>query len=171
MIHAEMADYYDFLNLAGFKRLHEYRFFDECAELRGMHRYFINHLGGLLDSSNVSRETVIPRSWANVTRSNVGNSTRREAVKSGFETWVSWETETKRMFEGCYSSLCDLGEIAAACKIRELVAGTDDELKRAERLSLSLKSCDYDMTYIVEIQDELHERYKRKTENIGVAIC
>ena len=34
MFHAQMADYFDFLGLKGYKRLHEYHYFDESIMFR-----------------------------------------------------------------------------------------------------------------------------------------
>lgn len=40
-----------------------------------------------------------------------------------------------------------------------------------EREGLKLKAIDYDLDAIYLCQDELHEKYKHKTEKIGVNIC
>ena len=41
MIHAQLADYYDFLGLQGYKRCHEYHYMKESCAYRGVSRYFI----------------------------------------------------------------------------------------------------------------------------------
>ena len=43
MFHAQMADYYDFLGLRGYKRMHEYHYFEESMMFRALHRYYINN--------------------------------------------------------------------------------------------------------------------------------
>ena len=42
-MHNELADLFDFMNFHGFKRLHEYQYLKESADMRGVHRYAINH--------------------------------------------------------------------------------------------------------------------------------
>ena len=68
MLHEEMADYFDFLNLHGFKRQQEYHFFDESAELRGIHRYAINHCNRLITDTDIPSVKAIPQGWYNYTR-------------------------------------------------------------------------------------------------------
>ena len=41
MLHGQMADYFDFLSLHGFKRMQEYHYLDESTCMRSVHRYYI----------------------------------------------------------------------------------------------------------------------------------
>lgn len=45
-------------------------------------------------------------------------ATRQNALKTGISTWIDWEKETKSLYESMYKELCDIGEIAAACKVK-----------------------------------------------------
>lgn len=60
MMHEQMADYYNFLGLDGFKRLHEYHFFCETISMRRIHRYFVDHCNQLLPMANTKHIDVIP---------------------------------------------------------------------------------------------------------------
>lgn len=60
MMHEQMADYYNFLGLDGFKRLHEYHFICETISMRRIHRYFIDHCNQLLPVANTKHIDVIP---------------------------------------------------------------------------------------------------------------
>jgi hypothetical protein len=172
MIHDEMANYYDFLNLRGFKRQHEYHALAEFVESRGINRYYTNHYNRLIPHENgLATSSVIPDTWYDYTRFDVPASTKRSAVKDGIKAWCDWETETKKLYEQCYSDLCDLGEIAAACKVKELVMDVDKELKGANRLQIELANVDYSMGYIYMMQEELHDYYSYKEKEIGVEIC
>lgn len=171
MLNDKMANYYDFLGLMGFKRIHEYHFFCNAAEMRGLNRYFINHFNALINNQDVSSPWSIPASWLDHTRQDVGLETKKNAIRSGCEKFCDWMHETKRIYEQSYSDLCDIGEVAAACKVKELVAKTDMTAKCADRLHLKLKSMDYDMTAICIMQDEIHEEYAKKTKEIGIDIC
>lgn len=171
MLHDEMANYYDFLGLMGFKRLHEYQFFKESAEMRGISRYYTNHYNMLIKKSEINYQTNIPSTWYNYNRKQVDSGTKRNAIKSAMEKWCAWELETKKMYESMYSQLCSMNEIAAACKVKELIKDVDMELKRADRLHIKLQSMDYDLITIVLMQDKMHEHYDEKSKHIGVNIC
>lgn len=171
MLHDRMADYYDFLGLMGFKRIHEYLFLKSAVEMRGVHRYYINHSNMLLPDGNVGPNWNIPESWMNHYRSDVKFDTKRNAVKSGTDKWCEWEHETKHLYEMCYRELCDTSEIAAACKIKELISGADMTAKCADRMCVRLKGMDYDMPTITIMQDEIHSEYDEKTKCLGVSIC
>lgn len=171
MIHDRMADYYDFLGLMGFKRMHEYFFLRDAAEMRGVKRYYGNHVNKLLPESAVSPPWSIPASWYGYSRSDVGADTKRTSVKNGIEKLSAWVHEGKQLYEQCYQDLCELGEIAAACKVRELVSLADMEAKHIDRLAINLKGIDYDMPTIFLMQDEIHRCYDEKTRGIGVTIC
>jgi hypothetical protein len=41
------------------------------------------------------------------------------------------------------------------------------ELKKLDRLKLKLSSVDYDGIYIEEMQDELHDKYKKKMRKLA----
>lgn len=171
MTHAQLADYFDFLNLHGYKRLHEYHYLEESACMRKTHRYFLNHFNMLIEDQAVNDPNVIPIGWKNRTRFDVDSTTRKKSVLSAFEKWRTWETETKHLYEQMYKEACDINEVAAALFIKELVHDVDMELKCAERMLLRIKAVDYDMSFICEEQDELHEHFKEKTKEVGKILC
>lgn len=171
ILHDQLSNYYDFLGLMGFKRLHEYHFFREAVSMRGLNRYVINHHNMLIDDGEMHIESAIPQAWHKTARRDVGISTKRSTVKSGMEMWAEWEHKTKKLYEECYCALCDAGEIAASCKVRQLVADVDMELKEADRMALKMQAIDYDMPTMILMQDELHECYSEKEKSAGVDIC
>lgn len=171
MLNDKMANYYDFLGMMGFKRMHEYHFLLNSAEMRGVNRYFINHYNELLKESPVGEPFTIQSSWYTTTRQGVGPNTKRSAVKSGLEAWTEWLHETKKMYEKCYCELCDIDEIAASCKVKELISRIDMDVKCADRLHIKVHSTDYDLPTIFLVQDDLHEKYDKMSQEIGVCIC
>ena len=171
MFHDNMADLYDFLGLVGFKRMHEYKYLSESIEMRGIKRYFINHHNMLLEEPHVTPEKVIPTDWIGHTRNDVNIQTRRQYVEKSVEDYCEWEKDTKCCLEECAKTLLDMGAIADFNKVQELIEDVDKELKKAERLYIKLCSVDFDPVYIMEIQPEIHEKYKSKTKHFGVKIC
>ena len=170
-MHCHLADYFDFLGMGGFKRQQEYRYFDESIELRAIRRYFINHYGMVLEERNSTEERYIPSAWSGVDRMNVDNSARSKAIKESIETWVKWETDTKKMYQDYYSQLCDMHEIAGAKKVMCLICGVDKELKCAQRLWIKLKCLDFNVGEMALLQDEMHEKYRKKMNKLGVKMC
>lgn len=171
MFHDQMADTYDFLGLMGFKRLHEYQYFTESAEHRGLKRYFINHHNKLLNTGKIEVINIIPEGWEKYDRFDVTSTVRQQYVEKSFEMYESWESDTKEIYEYCAKSLLDMGHIADFVKVKELICDVDMELKTLDRMLIELKSVDFNDVYIATIQDELHECYDKKTKEIGIDIC
>lgn len=171
MLHEQLANYYDFLGLKGYKRCHEYHYLQETCAYRGLCRYFINHHNKLIPEMPIENPKVIPESWYKYTRQQVDSATKKNAVKNGLTVWVDWEKETKTLYQNMYKELMELGEVASACKVDELIKDVDCELKKAERYQLSKKAIDYDLGVIIAEQSKWHNKYKCKEKKMGVRIC
>lgn len=171
MLHEQLANYYDFLGLRGYKRCHEYHFLKEICSYRSLCRYYINHHNTLIPYLPVKSPKIIPENWQKFTRQDVDAATKKNAVKNGFTVWESWERETKKLYEQMYKELTELDEIAFAEEIRKFVLDSDKELKNAEREALRLKAMDFDMPTIICEQKEIHDRYKKKEEKVGMNLC
>ena len=52
--------------------------------------------------------------------------------------------------------------------VSELLKDVDEELKTLERLYLELEACNYDVMYVLSIQDRLHKKYKKKTKELSL---
>lgn len=162
MIHQQLAWYYDFLNLHGYKRCHEYHALKEMCGMQKLHRYFINHHNRLIEEDVIENPNIIPASWYRYTKQEVETGTKRNAVKTGIEKWVAWEQETKNLYERMYQELMSIGEVASAKKICCYIMDVDKELKWATRKHIDLVTADYDIGYILGEQDHLHDWYKEK---------
>lgn len=171
MFHSQMADLFDFLGLMGFKRMHEYQYFSESAEGRGISRYYLNHHNKLLVGGHPQGPKVIPPGWEQYTRFDVTPQVRKQAVEKAFSEYQDWEMETKEMYSWYSKSLADKGLIADSLKVGELVKDVDMELKALNRLLLKLKAIAFDAVGVMDMQEELHEHYREKTRSIGVDIC
>lgn len=170
MFHNQMADYFDFLGLNGFKRMHEYQYFAENVAMRGVHRYVLNHTNQLLTTSTIVPDRVIPASWLNYCRFDVDTSTRKSAVKESFQKYYDWEYATLHFYEQKFKELSELGCIAHTNKVMELIKDVDLELKHISRCIIKYKAVDWDMTLIETEQDCIHEYYREKTKELGVDI-
>lgn len=114
VMHGQMADYYDFLGLEGFARLHGYHFSCETISMRRIHRYFIGHYNRLLPEANITHPDVIPVAWSNFTRQAVESETKSKAVETGMHAWCGWGRDTKDLYAESAKDLYDAGDVAAA---------------------------------------------------------
>ena len=172
MTHEELADYYDFLGLKGYKRCHEYHAMSEMCGYRQLCRYYINHYSKLIPFIKIDQPEVIPDSWYSHVREDVDPSTKKNAVKNGLSAWLDWEKSTKDLYQQMYKELLDLGEVASANLIMTFVEDVDCELKKVERYMLNKMSTGFDMVGIMEEQSRKHDKYKKKMEKeLRVHIC
>lgn len=168
MMHGQFADYFDFLGLRGYKRLHEYQHLAESMERRKVCRYFINYHNALIKEDFSGEVNIIPDAWYTAKRLSVGKSTKQKAVEDGFIEYHNWESETKSIYEKYSQKLREAGAVADAIFVEELVEDVSAELQTVERMISDLISTGYDMVYITELQSEIHEKYKKKLKGIEV---
>lgn len=162
MYHEQMANYYDFLNLKGYKRCHEYHYLMETLNHRKIQRYYINHYQKLIEDGEIRNPNGIPSNWYRHVRQDVDGTTKKNSVKAGIESWVSWEKHTKDLYSELYIELVNLGEISSASELECLICDVDEELKYASRKHLDLMSVDYNISDIILEQDRIHDKYKTK---------
>lgn len=166
MFHDDMVQYFDFLNLHGYKRMHEYHRKCESEYSRKLHGYYTNRYQKLLPETGEYAKSAIPKDWYNYKRSDVSAADIKNGVKTGFEKWIEWERNVYTILNEAVKELGELNDFAAAYEIGMQLCDTEEELKRAERMLLTLKSVDFSIDYIQEQQGELHKKYKKKAEKV-----
>lgn len=166
MLHDQMADYFDFLGMKGYKRLHEYQYFSESMERKKLNQYYINHHNKLIPDIYSGQVAVIPENWITANRISVGKSTKQKGIEEGFHQYHEWESETKSLYEHYASKLREMGAVADAIMVEKIVEDVAQELKKLERIVVDLISSGYDMVYITESQQGLHDKYKEKLSEI-----
>lgn len=162
MFHDQMTDYFDFLGMKGYKRLHEYQFFAESLDRKKINQYYINHHNKLIPDIYSGQVAVIPENWQTANRISVGKSTKQKGIEDGFNQYHEWESETKSLYEHYSIKLREMGAVADAIMVEKLVEDVDCELKKLERIIVDLISSGYDMVYITESQQYIHDKYKEK---------
>lgn len=167
MFHDQMANYFDFLGLNGFKRMHEYQYISESIGFRKLQRYYINRYNELVQPHEVSDPEAIPSEWMNHNRKDVTPQIKKRSVKEAFEEYREWEKETEDHLCMYANALCERGKLMDYSYVMGMVEDVCCELNRIDRMMLKLSGVDYSMEYIEEIQGELHEKYKKKTHRAG----
>ena len=172
MMHTDLADIFDFMGLHGFKREQEYHALSEFCSMRGVSRYAINHINQIPNSKGAKQKEIIPANWYNATRFQVSESDRKGKLKELYTKWQEWEKETKSLYEEKYKELIEIGAVASALKIKELVCDVDKELKCIDRCIIEYSAIGWDMSYIMYKQCDIHADYEQKTkEDIHVTMC
>lgn len=166
MFHDQMSDYFDFLGMKGYKRLHEYQYFAESLERKKLNQYYINHHNKLIPDTYSGKVAMIPENWQTANRISVGKSTKQKGIEDGFNQYHEWEAETKGLYEHYASKFRELGSVSDAIMVEKLVEDVDNELKKLERIIVDLISSGYDMVYIAESQQRIHDKYKAKLHDI-----
>ena len=166
MFHAQMSDYYNFLGLKGYSKCHEYHFICENYNFRKLSHYFLNHYDKIIQDLPTSNSSIIPASWAKYKRQDVDAATRKSAIQTGIENWVKWEQNTKLIYEKMYIELISLKEIDAAMEIKKYISDVSEELTKAKQKHIEEKSIDFDITVLIEEQDELYQKYSKEIAEI-----
>ena len=162
MFHDQMSDYFDFLGMKGYKHLHEYQYFAESLERKKINQYYINHHNKLIPDIYSGQIAMIPENWHTANRISVGKSTKQKCIEDGFNQYHEWEAETKALYEHYASKLREMGAVADAIMVEKLVEDVDNELKKLEKIIVDLISSGYDMVFITESQQGIHDKYKAK---------
>lgn len=168
MRHEQFADVMDFLGLRGFKREGEYHYFKESAEYRSLHRYAINHFNKMIYDKDIPSPKIAPTSWEGATRQQVDESTRKKYVKQMFTDWHDWEVAARTKYQEWYKQLVADNHIDAACKILDMLKCNEKEIKCLERQIIEYDAVGWDMTYLMFLQDNMHDHYKEKEKEIGI---
>ena len=112
-------------------------------------------------------ENVIPTNWYSHTRYDVDASTKRNAVKEGFNKWLSYEKDTRQYLSQMAQKLEQMNEREAARKLDHLIEHVEKEISTAENKMMDLESTGYDMSYILQQQNELKDHYAEKIRTMN----
>ena len=163
MIHEQLANYYQFLGLHGYKRCHDYHFIHESKCFRKLNRYFIDHQYALIKENSIEDPKIIPDSWFQHETTDLDENDITEGVKSGIQKWVMWEKETKLLYSNMYLELVRNGCVSGAEFVsKHLLKDVDHELKKASREWIKLTSANFDILFILGEQKSIHDKYKKK---------
>lgn len=166
MTHAQLADFYNFLGLKGYQKCHEYHYFCENKNYRELCDYYLKYHGKLIKELPFKNPNIISKDWYEYDRSQVDATVRKTSIQYGIEKWVEWETATKEQYEKYVKELWNLGEIATASQIQKYLLDVSDELSHATQKWLETKAINYNISDIMEQQEECYKKYKKKLKEI-----
>ena len=166
MLHQQLANYYDFLGLKGYRQCHEYHYLDETCAYRRLCKFFIKHYNQLIPQYRIQQPNQIPSNWYKYTRDQIDISTKRSAVKEGLQAWLGWEKDTRSLYESMYKQLIDLNEIVAAMELKQMICDVEEEINKAESYHLQKKTLDYNIEDIYSEQKDKKQKYKLKKKEM-----
>lgn len=159
MFHSDMAVYFHFLGLYGYKKWHEHQYLEEINNHMEINTYYMDMYDKFLpQKSNFS--SPIPQKWYSYTRQQIDMSTKAAAAIEGFSKWVQWEEGTLKCLKENYNNLMNIKEFESADFLEKYIKDVREELILAKRKYLELKSMNCDMPTIIAEQEKYEELYK-----------
>lgn len=143
MYHFQFADMFYFLGLENLGKDQECHYHEESNSLRKNHCFVLEHHGKVLVHKHAEGVDLIPNAWSKHTVSDVDKATRKSQVAGIFESWMSWETETKELYTEMYFNAKEQHAFADACRIKEMILDVEDELVYIQKCINKLKMCEY----------------------------
>ena len=166
MVHSQMSDYFNFLGLKGYSKCHLYHFYEESENFRKLNDYFIENYNKLIMEMPTNNPNMIPADWIKYTRIQVDAGTRKTALANAAKKWSDWEYNTKALYQQMHQELMMINEVAAAIEVKKLIEDVSEEYAIATQKMLELKAIDYDISVVMEEQDELENHYDKKIKKL-----
>lgn len=165
--HDKMMDLYGFMGLYGFKKMHEYQYLCESMERRQVKCYVLDNMNLLVkDKCDEKGLEFIPQAWYTMARGDITSDDKKRYVGPSFKGYEQWEEETKELLSYCANELMYMGQMADFNEVMEMVEDVNEEIQHLEKLILKLQSVDYDMQYVLDMQEEMEQKYQKKIDEL-----
>lgn len=166
MFHGEMSDYFNFIGLHGFKRIHEYQFYEENRNRRLLCRKVLDIYNKLIPHVHVTYMKYMPDEWQNYTRLDVDDSVLPKYTKHGWDMYREWEEKTKVLYENIATVFFEKHMIIDYNIVSNMLEDVQKELKKIYRTCEELNIVGYDPIHVTEMQSKIHEEYKTKLKEL-----
>lgn len=160
--HEQLADYFCFLGLHGYKEMLESQYMEECAEKRKLHHRYIDTHQKILPVIQVQTPVFIPRDWSRYTMDDIDDSVVPKFVRSALKEWKQWEEKTKDLYEDQYDVLSRANLVSDCEYIKTLIIDVENEIKKVSRITESLNGTGYDVNMIHGMQDKYMDTYRKR---------
>lgn len=168
MIHEQMADLFDLLNLHGYKRWHEYRFVEESINMRLTKRFCVATTDKIALTSDITDPKGLPSIFINKLRKDITG--KLDIVKGAFEKIATWEKDTLKLLNDLYISSQQIKASEVAQFIMQSIKHVAEELKYINRELQTLRDVS-NLDIIIDKQDKMHDEYKDKLKSIINKLC
>lgn len=163
--HEQLADYFCFLGLHGYKKMLEYQYMDECEAKRHLHKRYIDQHHKIIIPKEVHAPMLIPKDWSKYKTTDIDDSLIPKFVKSALDEYKKWEEQTKEFLKEQCAILMETNMIPDYEYVKEMIVDVEHELKKIRRMTDSLNGTGYDVTMIHGSQDKYYDEYKKKFDD------
>lgn len=168
MFHANMSDYFKFIGLSGFEKMHELQYFEESIGRRKLHNKVMDIHNKLIPTKGHDKKEVIPKEWNNYTRMDIDDSVLAKFVRVALKQYKEWEEETKEFYEMVCCVFFEKGKIVDYNLMTCYLEGVQEELGRIYRLCGELNGTGYDVLYIIDMQRRICDEFEEKMKHLKV---
>lgn len=168
MMHANMSDYFNFIGLHGFEKMHEHQYHAESIEKRKLNKKVLDAHNKLIPEIGHDKVDVIPSDWYKHTRMDIDDAVLPKFVRTALKTYREWEEETKQLYSDVCHVLFSKGMMVDYNIMNGYLMDVQCELKKLYRLCEQLNGVGYDVVYIVEMQKEVHDEYDEKMKHLKI---
>ena len=166
MTHEQLANYYQFLALDGYKCCHEYHFLSEMLSYRQIQKFYIDNFNKLIPDTKLVNPSIIPADWYKHSRGDITGAAKQEYVKNAMELWKKWEEDTCKLYCDFYQELKTLKEYSATYMIKNLIYDVEREKAEINKKMLELNSMNYSIEYILGQQKLREQEYSLKKKRL-----
>lgn len=159
MIHDQLSQAFCYLRLYGYEKIHLHQYEDESRDYKDIARYYILRKGRPVSIGRVNDPGILNQSWFSTLSQDVRPSTKKQIVEDCFKRWVSWEEDTKCLYQKLYSEALSIGEVSDAAKILDHAIEVDEELVKARDVLFRLESVDFDLVVINDEQTSVYDLF------------
>lgn len=142
--------------------------YEESIGKRKLHKKVLDIHNKLIPIKGHEKPEVIPKEWYSHTRMDIDDSVLTKFVRSAMKQYKEWEEETKKFYEAVCCVFYEKGWLIDYNLMMCYLEDVQYELKKIYRMCEELNGTGYDVLYIVEIQNKIHEEYKEKMKKLKV---
>ena len=165
MIHDEMANFFNFLNLQGYKRWHENEHLENITKNRLINRFIISKGYLPLNVQNTEQFNIIPAEWHTHNMTEVSGKYTLEVTKQSFKDYLERMLFSKNATEEIAVHFSKHGDLATYKFLSDMVEHFDKDIKYLTRYVSCLNKAE-SVDYIMEKQDKMHDEFRDELKDI-----
>lgn len=158
MIHTQLSQLFVFVDLLGDARKQDNQLQEETHGYSELNKYYAQHHHNILFADNPPQIDILNLNILKKPNDELTPEDKVRLIQHGLREWITWEQNSKVLYEDAYRELIDLSEVASAEFIMRYVRDVDEELKTAEMLYRVRDAVDWDLGVIYDKQARLGKR-------------
>lgn len=167
MVYSELSDIFHMLNLQGYKRLYEYKRFEEEKSFLKIKKWCIDKYGVIPVFTLEPRKQINPYNVKNIGQmTKITAETKKKIIQEIFQELDVYLAETLKLLEEASTALLEKSCIADFRILEKNCKYLEKTIKKLKREWIKLNDVGYSLEFILETQEELHKKYKEKIKEI-----